>query len=110
MSLIGAPLNQAQIDGSAQVMVTGEVGSQILISSVILCNTTTRCQTVRLYFDADGETFDETTAIVWDLVVRPNQYKELHFSITLDSLTNAFAVSGSGGVTATLFGARRDIQ
>ncbi len=109
MSLLGAPMGQVVVNGSAQTLVEGEVGAQVLLGSIIFSNTTDVKQWVTLYFDAAGLTFDETTSILWRKIIRPRQFKDYHFAITLDGVSNIVAVRGSGGVTASAFGARRTL-
>jgi len=48
---------------------TGRIG---IIRHILICNTSGASATYRLFLDSDGTTYDESTALFWDITVAAN--------------------------------------
>lgn len=73
-----------------------------------VCNTSASAATFRVLYDPDGTTFDETTALVWDLSIPAGRYQPLEWDGRVVILRPGGALgirSGTGNaLTFTLFG------
>jgi hypothetical protein len=75
--------------------------------NLVVCNTSGAGASFRAYHDEDGTTYDETTAIFWDVPVAANE------TVSITSLLSGFTNAGNIGVrtdtasalTFTLYGA-----
>lgn len=78
-----------------------------IAKSLVICNTSTSLAKARVFHDEDGSTYDETTAILWDIEIEPGE------SAFIDSLLAGSTDAGNVGVrtdtanalTFTLYGA-----
>ena len=74
---------------------------------LIVCNTSSALAKARVFHDADGSTYDETTALFWDMDINPGE------SAIIDSFLAGNNSAGNVGVrtdtanalTFTLYGA-----
>ena len=74
--------------------------------TLIICNTTTALAKARVFHDEDGSTYDETTALFWDMEIDPGE------SAVIDGLLSGSTAAGNVGVrtdtnsalTFTLYG------
>ena len=70
MSISKKQLGQARENSTNAVSVYSPPEKlEATIKSIRVCNTSGAAATVRMFIDHDGTTYDETTAIVWDMVV-----------------------------------------
>lgn len=75
--------------------------------SLIVCNTSTASCAFRVFHDENGTTYDETTALFWDVPIAANE------TITVTALLAGYDATGNVGVrtsvanalTFTLYGA-----
>ena len=111
MSLRGSMLDQLVVTGTPQVIAaTGGASEELLVTSVLLANTSGEKQSVRLYYSRVGGAVTSANAIAWDVPVRPKSFLDLQLAISLDGATNELSISGTGGVTATSFGMARSVS
>jgi len=82
-------------------------GVTAIVKSVWICNTTASPVTFRIFADDDGTTYDETTALFWDVTVEGNTTIELDTFMALNDATGNLAVrtSVASALTFTAFGA-----
>jgi len=75
--------------------------------SLVVCNTSGAACSFRAFHDEDGTTYDETTALFWDVPLAANE--TITISILLAGYTNAGNVavrtSVANAITFTLYGA-----
>ena len=81
------------------------VGITAIIKSVWICNTTGATVLFRIFVDDDGTTYDESTALFWDVSVSGNTTVELDTFIALnDSAGNlAIRTETANALTFTAF-------
>ena len=84
-------------------------GSNIttIVKTIFLANTSGAAATFRLFVDDDGTTYDESTAIAYDVELLGGQMLELDVFIAMDDTNGNFAYRSSvaNAITITLFGA-----
>lgn len=76
------------------------------ITQIFICNTTSAPASYRLFFDADGVTYDETTALLWDIDVPAGKADLIETEIALNSENASIGVRSSvaDALTFTAFG------
>ncbi len=100
-------LAQARESGTSTVSVYSPAEDQrVVITSIILANTSGADCTFRLFCDDDGSTYDETTALAWDITLAANTSVQLTWKIAMDDSAGNFAyqTSVADAITITLFG------
>ena len=101
-------LAQARENSTNAVSVYNQIITQeAYIDQIILCNTSGAPCTVRLFFDEDGTTYDETTALFFDSNVDANQTVELNTFISMNDSTGNLGIrtDTASALTFTAFGA-----
>lgn len=69
-----------------------------------IANTSNQSALVRLFHDDDGTTYDESTAIVWDLKIVPGEILEVdHLFVNNSSGRVAYRSSVANALTATIY-------
>ena len=79
-----------------------------VIKTILVCNLTANPVTYRLCHDNDGTTYDETTALAWDVIVPANTTDEWFGFYPMDNANGHFAVQTgtADAINFTLYGAR----
>lgn len=73
-----------------------------------ICNTTSAPALVRVFHDQNGTTYDETTALVWDMKILPGALLELdHIFFNNAAGHIAYRTSVANALTATVYGVVR---
>lgn len=73
-----------------------------------LTNVSTDVIEVRVFHDQGGSTFDESTALAWDVYVCPGQFLEIDHIFMNDSNGElAYSSSVANAINATLYGVIR---
>lgn len=84
-------------------------GETAIIKSIYVCNTTTAVALARVFVDDDGTTYDEGTAIAWDISIEPGQAIDVVDAgfIAMNDATGNLAVrtDTADALTFTAFGA-----
>lgn len=83
------------------------VGVTAIVKSIWICNTTSLSVTFRIFADDDGATYDETTAMFWDVNIPGNTTVELDTFLAFNNAAGNLAVrtSNANALTFTAFGA-----
>lgn len=69
-----------------------------------VANVTNQSALVRIYHDDDGTTYDESTAIVWDLKITPGEFLEVdHLFVNNSSGRVAYRSSVANALTVTVY-------
>jgi hypothetical protein len=78
-----------------------------IVKSVWICNTSGSSATFRIFSDDDGTTYDESTAVFWDVTIEGNTTVELDTFMALNNSAGNLAVrtSSASALTFTAFGA-----
>jgi hypothetical protein len=105
------PLAQARENSTSAVSVhTPPTQHRDKVETIMLCNTSGSAATFRLFFDADGTTYDETTALYWDTALPADSTLTLAFDRGLymanDSANIAYRSSVANAITISVWGVR----
>ena len=78
-----------------------------IIKTIFLANTSGLDARFRLFVDDDGTTYDESTAIAWDVDIEADQMIEIDCFVAMDNSSGNFAYRSSvaNAITITVFGA-----
>jgi len=79
------------------------------IKGVHIANTSAGSATFRLFHDDNGTTYDESTALVWDVAVGVGAVVNITTLISMDDATGNLAVrtDTASALTFTVYGAER---
>ena len=97
-------------DTNAASLYSPAAGVIAEIEALYVCNQTSGALTFRVFHDNDGTTYDETTALYFDVSVAANITKRVpddgNLGVWMDKSTGNFAVrsSANDGFTFTLYG------
>ncbi len=108
MSFQEKQLGQARENSTNAVSVYSP-GANVtaIIKTIILCNTSGADATYRLFLDDDSTTYDESTALAWDVLLPADTMCELDTFLPMnDSGGNlAYRSSVANAITITVSGA-----
>ncbi len=78
-----------------------------IIRTIFVCNTTATDATFRIFVDDNGTTYDQTTALYYDVVCPLNTTVDLKTYIAMDDATGNLAVrtGTNDAINFTVFGA-----
>ena len=78
-----------------------------VIKTVVVCNTSAAAATFRIFHDDNGTTYDESTALFWDVNVNPGQTVDFDTFAPMNDSTGNFAVrtGTASALTFTVYGA-----
>jgi len=81
-------------DTNAVSIINPTSGQIIRVTKIIVCNTASTQQRFRLFHDASGTTYDQTTALFYDTLVRANEsfFVRLDNAIRLTTTSENLAV------------------
>ena len=104
-------LAQARENSTNAVSVYGtDNGHLSTLQTIMLCNTTASAVTFRLFFDEDGTTYDETTALYWDASLAAGSTLTIELLNGLymanDAGNIAYRSSVANAITITIWGTR----
>jgi len=77
-----------------------------IITHIFVCNTTANTPTYRIFVDDDGTTYDQTTALYYDVATTANSTQRIPCFIAMNNSSGNIAVrtSAANELTFTLFG------
>ena len=100
-------LGQARENSTNAVSVYSP-GSDVtaIIKSVVLCNNTSNDETFRIFLDDDGTTYDQNTALFYDVPLAANTTVEIscYWPMNNSSGNIAYRSSAANAITITVFG------
>lgn len=78
-----------------------------IIKTISICNTSGAAATFRIFVDDNGTTYDETTAVFWDIAIAADETVQLDVFYAMNDATGNLAVrtSVNNALTFTAFGA-----
>jgi hypothetical protein len=100
-------LGQARENSTNAVSVYSPGASEeAIIKSIIVANTSGADATVRIFVDDDGTTYDESTAIAWDVTIPADSVWDFETTICMNDATGnlAYRSSVSNALTVTVNG------
>jgi hypothetical protein len=99
-------LGQQRPNTTAAVSIYNPPVGNSVVHSIIICNTTTSAAKYRIFCDDDGTTYDETTALFYDVSLPAKTTDTLEVKICMNDATGNLAVSTdtANALTFTLFG------
>ncbi len=83
-----------------------KVGEQPVVTQMIVTNLTSKTVQFSLFFDPEGSTFDETTALIWLANLDAGTADFIELNIPMNSSSGNIAVSTNepDGINFTIFG------
>lgn len=80
-----------------------------VVKAIVICNTSGADATARVFHDDDGTTYNETTALAWDLVIPADSIVVLELFVAMSDDTGNVAVRTDTGnaLTFTAYGSEQ---
>lgn len=100
-------LGQARENSTNAVSVYSPGASEeVIIKTIIVANTSGANATVRIFHDDDGTTYDESTAIAWDVTIPANSTWDRGMTICMNNASGnlAYRSSVANALTITVYG------
>lgn len=100
-------LGQARENSANAVSVYSPGASTTaIIKGIIIANTSGSASTYRLFLDDDGTTYDESTALAWDILIAADSVVHIDTFHAMNNSSGNFAYRSSvaNALTITLFG------
>lgn len=101
-------LGQARENSTNAVSVySPPADTTAVIKTVVVSNTSGADATVRLFVDDDGTTYDESTAIAWDVNIPADSVWDREITVCMNDSSGNFAYRSSvaNALTVSIFGA-----
>jgi len=94
-------------DTNAVSIYSPGADTESIIKSIVVCNTTGLAVTYRIFHDDDGTTYDESTALFFDVSLAANSTDTLELNLTMNDSSGNIAVrtGTANGLTFTVYGA-----
>lgn len=84
-------------DTAAHTAYTKPSKQPVTVEAIAVCNTTASAATFRIFICTNGTTYDQTTAIAYDMTCPANDTDIISFPFTLDTAGGTVGVrSGTG--------------
>ena len=105
MAISYSQVAQARENSTNAVSVYSSGSSETVQIFAKICNTTTSDVALRLFHDNDGTTYDESTALVWDIIIEPGQVFDTDKIFMNNSSGNfAYRSGTANALTITVYG------
>ena len=108
MALQEKQLGQHRVNSATATSVYSPGASTTaIIKSVVVCNQTGAADTFRLFLDDDGTTYDQTTALYYDVAIAANTTIQIDMYWPMNDATGNLATRNAtaNALTFTVFGA-----
>lgn len=92
---------------NAASLVSPPDNTRLVIKTLVICNTTSSLATYRIFLDDNGSTYDETTALFYDVSIQGNQTVQIDTYYCMNNSSGNLAVrtNTANALTFTAFGA-----
>lgn len=82
-------------------------GVTAIIKTIVICNQTSSSAKFRIFLDDDGTTYDESTALFFDIDIGPNStdHVDTYYAMNNPSGNLAVRTDTNSAITFTCFGA-----
>lgn len=108
MAIQEKQLGQAR-ENSANAVSVYSPGASVtaVIKTIIVCNQTANNETFRIFIDDDGTTYDQSTALFYDVPIDANQTVQIDGWFPMNDATGniAYRSSTANALTISVFGA-----
>lgn len=105
MALDYKQLAQAREATTNAVSIYSPASGETVLVNLKIANTTASACAVRVFHDIDGVTYDETTALAWDIDIEPGQILEMDKIFMQRAVENlAYRTATGSALTATVYG------
>lgn len=107
MALVAKQLGQLRPANTTAVSIYSPAsGTDARLTQITICNTSSAAATFRLFHDDNGSTYDETSALYWNITIAANDTVTITLAAYMDDDTGSFAGRSSVGsaLTFTLYG------
>jgi hypothetical protein len=95
-------------DTSAASLYTAPAGKIGVVSTILVANVSGSSATFRIFVDADGTTYNQTTAILYDVAINADMTELIEVPIFISNAGNLAVRSGtSDAITFTALGIER---
>ena len=93
-------------NSTAASLYSPGTSTEAVIQSLIVCNQTSSAATYRIFVDDDGTTYDETTALFYDISLAANSTDTIEIKIAMNNSSGNLAVrtGTNNAITFTAFG------
>jgi hypothetical protein len=108
MALQEKQLGQARENSTNAVSVYSPGASTTaIVKGIFVCNQSGADAQVRVFVDDDGTTYDESTAIIWDITVPADSVLDIDTFVAMNDANGnlAYRSSVANALTITVFGA-----
>lgn len=89
---------------SAASVLSPSASEEALVKTILVCNTSSALATFRIFHDDDGTTYDENTALYWDIPVPAGKTAEVEVNAMMNSSTGNLAVRSNTADALTFTG------
>lgn len=110
--MTGTTLAQSRpSDTNATSVYSPLASTQTQITRIVVCNTAATSQKFRIFLDHDGTTYDESTALFWDITVPTETTVEIKGDWWMTDSAGNLAVRSdlANAFTFTVFGAEHGV-
>lgn len=115
MNLLAPGALLAQVRPATTAAVTAFTASQLPteITTIKACNTSGAARTCRIFHDDDGSTYDESTALYWDIDIPANKTLEISAEAEKTGIyvakdgTIGVRSDAASGITFSMYGVPR---
>ena len=110
MGLTYKLLGQARENSTNAVSVySPSASTETIIKTIVVANTTSSAATFRMFVDDNGTTYDESTALAFDMDISANSVVQFDGEYIMNDSNGNFAYRSSvaNALTITLFGMER---
>lgn len=92
---------------TAASLYSPAANTETIIKSIIICNTGNTSNKYRIFHDAAGTTYDESTALFWDIQLNKESTEILEFNLAMNGSTGNLAIrtDSADDLTFTCYGA-----
>ena len=94
------------VNTTAATLYSPAASTEAVIRTLVVCNTSGSAAKYRIFLDDDGTTYDETTALFWDIALPADTTDTIEIRITMnDSIGNlAVRTDTNSAITFTAMG------
>lgn len=87
-------------------------GVQTTVRTIVVCNTSSAAADYRIFHDDDGTTYDETTALFWDITLPANTTESIELNIEMADPDGNLAIrtDTANALTFTAYGDERQVR
>jgi len=107
MAIVGKQLGQLRpADTNAASLYSPPASTAARLTQLFVCNQTAGGETFRVFCDDDGTTYDQTTALYYDVAIAANVTSKIDLALYMNDASGNLAIRSStaSALTFTMFG------